>query len=144
MSQAAVERIQLTDTVSKTGLVVIVDDDELVRQALESLVKAAGFVTETFASAEDFLHSLPMDSNKCLILDVRLPGMSGIELQRRLRAENNGIPIIFVTAHGDASTRDRAKKDGAMRFLNKPLRGQTLLDAINAALGCNRTGDSSC
>jgi FixJ family two-component response regulator len=144
MSQAAVERNQLTDNVSKSDLVVIVDDDELVRQALESVVKAAGFTTETFGSAEDFLDSIPMYSATCLILDVRLPGMSGIELQRRLRAKNSGIPIIFVTAHGDASTRDRAMEDGAAGFLNKPVRWQTLLDAIHAALERGQPGESPC
>jgi len=144
MSQAAVERNQLTANVSKTDLVVIVDDDELVRQALESVVKAAGFTTQTFGSAEDFLDSIPLNSTTCLILDVRLPGMSGIELQRRLRAKNSGIPIIFVTAHGDASTRDRAMEDGAARFLNKPVRRQTLLDAIHAALERGQPGESPC
>jgi FixJ family two-component response regulator len=143
MSQAAVERNQLTDNLSKTDLVAIVDDDELVRQALESLLKAAGFMTETFASAEDFLDSIPMNSTACLILDVRLPGMSGIELQRRLRAKNNGVPIIFVTAHGDASTRGRAMEDGAVGFLNKPVRRQTLLDAIHAALEYGQAGEKS-
>ncbi len=142
MSQAAVERNQLTDNISKTDLIVIVDDDELVRQALESVVKAAGFTTETFGSAEDFLDSIPLNSATCLILDVRLPGMSGIELQRRLRSKNNGIPIIFVTAHGDASARDRAMEDGAANFLNKPVRRQTLLDAINAALERGQPGES--
>ena len=101
-------------------------------------------MTETFASAEDFMESIPMSSTTCLILDVRLPGMSGIELQRRLRAKNNGIPIIFVTAHGDASTRDRAMEDGAVGFLNKPVRRQTLLDAIHSALECGQTGETSC
>ena len=143
MSQAAVERNQLTDNVPKTELVAIVDDDGLVRQALESVVKAAGFMTETFASAEDFLDSNPINRTTCLILDVRLPGMSGIELQRRLRAKNNGIPIIFVTAHGDASTRDRAMQDGAVGFLNKPVRRQILVDAIYAALEYGQTGEKS-
>src|SRR6185437_5576960 len=144
MSQAAVERSQLTNNVSKTDLVVIVDDDELVRQALESLVKAAGFTTEVFGSAEDFLDSIPMNRTTCLILDVRLPGMSGIELQRRLRAKHSGIPIIFVTAHGDASARDRAMEAGATSFLNKPVRRQTLLDAIDAALERGQPGESPC
>jgi FixJ family two-component response regulator len=144
MSQTAVERNQLTDNMPKTGLIAIVDDDELVRQALESVVKAAGFTTETFGSAEAFLDSIPMNSTKCLILDVRLPGMSGIELQRRLRAKNSGIPIIFVTAHGDASTRERAMEDGAVGFLNKPVRRQTLLDAIHAALERGQPGESPC
>lgn len=144
MSQAAVERNQLTDNVSMTDLVVIVDDDELVRQALESVVKAAGFTTETFGSAEDFLDSIPMNNTTCLILDVRLPGMSGIELQRRLRAKKSGMPIIFVTAHGDACTRDRAMEEGAASFLNKPVRRQTLLDAIHAALERGQPGESSC
>jgi len=141
MSQAAGERNQLIDNISKTGIVAIVDDDELARQALDSLLKAAGFMTETFASAEDFLDSIPMNSTTCLILDVRLPGISGIELQRRLRSKNSGIPIIFVTAHGDVSTRERAMVGGAVGFLNKPVRQQALLDAIHAALECDQAGD---
>lgn len=133
----------MIDNASKVDLVSIVDDDELVRQALESLVKAAGFMTATFASAEDFLDSIPLDSTTCLILDVRLPGMSGIELQRRLRAKNSRIPIVFVTAHGDATTRDRAIAGGAAGFLNKPVRGQVLLNAIHAALEYGQTGDKA-
>jgi len=126
-----------------TDLVSIVDDDDLVRQALDSVVKAAGFMTETFASAEDFLDSMPLKGTACLILDVRLPGMSGIELQSRLRAKNSRVPIIFVTAHGDAFTRDRAMEDGATVFMNKPVRGQALLKAIHTALEYGQTGEKS-
>lgn len=131
------KEIDLTDDASKIDLVSIVDDDELVRQALESLVKAAGFMTQAFASAEDFLASILLNDTACLILDVRLPGMSGIGLQSRLRATNSRIPIIFVTAHGDVSIRHRVMEDGAADFLNKPVRRQALLNAIHAALGKN-------
>ena len=118
----------------KTGIIAIVDDDEPFREALGSVMKAAGFLTDTFASAEDYLYSAKRQDTMCLILDVRLPGMSGIELQKRLRDANSQVPIIFITAHGDASLRDLAMKDGAVGFLNKPVRSNTLLKQIHAAL----------
>ncbi len=97
-------------------------------------MKAAGFSTRTFCSAEEFLESADRQETACLILDVRLPGMSGIELQRRLQDANSRIPIIFVTAHGDASLRESLMKAGAAGFLNKPVRSDALLKEINAAL----------
>ena len=97
-------------------------------------MRAAGFLTDTFASAEDYLYSSKRQDTMCLILDVRLPGMSGVELQRRLRDANSQVPIIFITAHGDASLRDLAMKAGAAGFLNKPVRSDTLLKEIHAAL----------
>jgi FixJ family two-component response regulator len=124
----------LSETLSKTALIAIVDDDEPLREALGSVLKAAGFVIDAFASAEAFLDSPQRSDISCLILDVRLPGMSGIELQRRLLDANCGVPVIFVTAHGDGSLRDLVMKAGAAAFLNKPVRSDTLLREINAAL----------
>ena len=126
--------IQVNQTLSKTGLIAIVDDDEPLREALGSVLKAAGYVTDTFASAEEFLESPQRNHTSCLILDVRLPGMSGIELQRRLLDANYGVPIIFITAHGDGDLRDLVMKAGAAGFLNKPVRSETLLKEIHAAL----------
>jgi len=125
---------QLSEPLSKTGLIAIVDDDEPLREALGSVLKAAAFVIDTFASAEAFLDSPRRSNTSCLILDVRLPGMSGIELQRRLLDANCTVPVIFVTAHGDASLRDLVMKAGAAGFLNKPVRSDTLLKEIHAAL----------
>jgi FixJ family two-component response regulator len=124
----------LSETLSKAGLIAIVDDDAPLREALGSLLKAAGFLTDTFASAEEFLDSPQRNNTSCLILDVRLPGMSGIELQRRLLDANCQLPVIFVTAHGDASLCDLVIKAGAAGFLNKPVRSEALLREIHAAL----------
>jgi len=126
--------IQLNQTLTKTGIIAIVDDDEPLREALRSVLKAAGFLTDTFASAEEFLDSPRRSTTSCLILDVRLPGMSGIELQRRLVDANSDVPVIFVTAHGDGALRDLVMKAGAAGFLNKPVRSETLLKEIRAAL----------
>jgi FixJ family two-component response regulator len=130
----------VNQTLSKTRLIAIVDDDEPLREALASVLKAAGFVTHAFASAEDFLDSGARQETACLILDVRLPGMSGIELQRRLADVESKIPIVFVTAHGDAGLRDLLMNSGAAAFLNKPVRSDALLKAIHAALEKIKTG----
>jgi FixJ family two-component response regulator len=124
----------LNDTLTRIGIIAIVDDDEPLREALGSVLKAAGFSIETFASAEDFLNSPNREEIACLLLDVRLPGMSGIELQRRLFEAGDQTPIIFVTAHGDASLRDVLMKAGAAGFLNKPVRSDMLLKEIYSAL----------
>jgi FixJ family two-component response regulator len=129
----------VNDTLTKTAIIAIVDDDAPLREALGSVMKAAGFLTNTFATAEDFFNSANRESTACLILDVRLPGMSGIELQKRLADEKSQIPIIFVTAHGDASLRDSLMKAGAAGFLNKPVRSDALLKEIRAALRISRT-----
>jgi FixJ family two-component response regulator len=133
-SEQKIGRRQVTDIPKKSGNIAIVDDDEPLREALASVMKAAGFSTNTFASAEEYLDSDKRQDTMCLILDVRLPGMSGVELQRRLLDTNNQVPIIFVTAHGDASLRDLAMKAGAAGFLNKPVRSDTLLREIHAAI----------
>lgn len=129
----------MNKTLTKTGVIAIVDDDEPLREALGSVMKAAGFSINTFASAEEFLASAEREGTACLILDVRLPGMSGIELQRQLAVAGDGTPIIFVTAHGDASLRDSLMKAGASGFLNKPVRSDALLKEIRSALDKNKT-----
>jgi FixJ family two-component response regulator len=115
-------------------LVVIVDDDELVRDSLTGLMKAAGFPALTFASAEDFLNSGEQANTACLIADIRMPGMSGLELQSRLSGDNLRIPIIFITAQGDEKMRMRALRAGAVEFLAKPFDDDVLLDSVRAAL----------
>jgi FixJ family two-component response regulator len=116
------------------GNIGIVDDDEPLREALGSVLKAAGFDTAAFPSAEDFLNSPHWQDTSCLLLDVRLPGMSGIELHRHLVEVKSPIPVIFVTAHGDASLREVVMNAGASAFLNKPVRSDALLKEIRAAI----------
>jgi FixJ family two-component response regulator len=119
---------------TRAGIIAIVDDDAPLRQALESVLKAAGFSARTFASAEEFLTCDDCDETACLVLDVRLPGMSGIELQKRLRETRDHLPIIFITAHGDTSLQDSLMRAGARAFLNKPVRSDALLKEIRRAL----------
>jgi FixJ family two-component response regulator len=125
------------ETLTKTGVIAIVEDDEPLREALGSVMKAAGFSARTFASAEEFLAWEDCDETACLVLDVRLPGMSGIELQKRLRQSDNRPPIIFITAHGDVSLRDSLLRAGAVAFLNKPVRSDALLKEIRRATGAH-------
>ena len=115
-------------------LVVIVDDDELVRESLIGLMKFAGFPALTFASAEEFLNSGEQENTACLIADIRMPGMSGLELQSRLSKDNLRIPIIFITAQGDEKMRMQALRAGAVEFLAKPFDDDVLLDSVQAAL----------
>jgi FixJ family two-component response regulator len=126
--------LEVRGTLSKINIVVIVDDDEPLRDALESLLKAAGFNVGKFSSAEDFLASPDLERASCLILDVRLPGMSGIELQRKLRETGHTVPIVFVTAHGDATIRDLVIGAGAAGFLTKPVRREPLLEQVRSAV----------
>jgi len=116
------------------NVVAVVDDDDLVRDALRRLLKASGLGAVTFESAEDLLSSGRLREIACLIADVRMPGMSGLELQARLRAERYPIPIIFITAHGDAKMRIQAMRDGAVEFLTKPFDNTVLLEIVHAAL----------
>jgi FixJ family two-component response regulator len=118
----------------KTDLVAIVDDDDSVRSALQGLLKAFGLPAQAFASAEEFLNSGQQYQAACLIADVRMPGMSGLELQAELNAEGCRIPIIFITAHGDEKMRMQALRAGAVEFLAKPFDDQALLDSLRAAL----------
>ena len=115
-------------------VILIVDDDASVRAAIASLVESAGFESETFASAEEFLSSGPGPDCTCLILDVKMPGMNGLELQRRLLAHNLQIPIIFISAHADAEVRARALQAGAIAFFHKPFGSAALLEAIDRAI----------
>ena len=118
----------------EAALISIVDDDESMREALQSLLRSVGFRAKTFASGEQFLQSDQIENTACLILDVRMPGMSGLELQRRLMATQCRIPIVFVTAHGEEEARSRALQEGAVDFLLKPFSEEALLNAIQAAL----------
>lgn len=126
--------MQLNKTQYRIGFIAIIDDDEPLREALGSVLNATGFAVDTFASAEEFLDSPHQQDTSCLILDVRLPGTSGIELQRRLLDFEIHIPIIFVTADGDTTLRDLLMTAGASGFLNKPVRSEALLREIYAAL----------
>lgn len=114
--------------------VFIVDDDEAVRKSLGSLIRSAGLEVETFASAQQFLTRPRADVLSCLVLDVKLPGLSGLDLQKRMAEVNIEIPIVFITGHGDIPTSVRAMKAGAIEFLTKPFRDQDLLDAIHQAI----------
>ncbi len=115
-------------------LVAIVDDDDSVRGALQGLLKAVGLPAQVFASAEEFLKSGQQHQTACLIADIRMPGMSGLELQAQLNAERCRIPIIFITAHGDAKMRMQALRAGAVEFLAKPFDDKALLESVRAAL----------
>ena len=115
-------------------MVAIVDDDESVRSAIEGLMKAVGLPTRAFASAEEFLNSGQQNHTACLIADIRMPGMSGLDLQARLNSEHHRIPIIFITAHGDTNMRMRALRAGAVEFLAKPFSDDVLLEHVRTAL----------
>lgn len=118
----------------RSPLVVIVDDDELMRSALQGLMKEAGFQALTFASAEEFLNSGEQERTACLIADIRMPGMSGLDLQSKLNRDRIRIPIIFITALGDETMRMQALRAGAVEFLSKPFDDDALLDTVRAAL----------
>ena len=118
----------------ETALISIVDDDESMREAIQSLLRSVGFRAKTFASGEQFLQSDQIENTACLILDVRMPGMSGLDLQRRLMATQCRIPIVFVTAHGEEEALSRALQEGAVDFLLKPFSEEALLNAIQVAL----------
>jgi FixJ family two-component response regulator len=115
-------------------IVFVVDDDRSVRTSTERLLRSAGFAVQTFASAREFLDGTRPEGPACLVLDVRLPDQSGLDLQRELVRSGVQIPIIFITGHGDIPMTVRAMKDGAVEFLTKPYRKQELLDAIRAAV----------
>jgi FixJ family two-component response regulator len=122
------------DTQAKIRLVAIVDDDDLVRSALQGLLKAVGLPARAFASAEEFLESGEASQTACLIADISMPGMSGLDLQTKLNAERCRIPTIFITAHGDAKMRMQAMRAGAVEFLAKPFDDEVLLENVRAAL----------
>lgn len=116
------------------GTVLVVDDDESLRRAVTRLGQSVGYVVKTFASARDFLDAGLRDRPACLVLDVRMAGMSGLELHAELRTRNMHMPVVFITGHGDIPMSVRAMKAGAFDFLTKPFRNQDLLTAIQAAL----------
>jgi len=124
----------------KTGdpIVFVVDDDSSMREALTDLITSVGLLVEAFKSAREFLEHMRHDTPACLVLDVRLPGLSGLDLQRELARTEAPIPIIFITGHGDIPMSVRAMKEGAVEFLAKPFRDQDLLDAIQNALEIDR------
>ena len=121
-------------TQGKNKLVLIVDDDESMRVALHGLLKAVGLPAQAFASAETFLESGQQHQTACLIADIRMPGISGLELQAKLNAERCKIPTIFITAHGDSQMRMQALRAGAVEFLTKPFDDEVLLESVQAAL----------
>jgi FixJ family two-component response regulator len=120
--------------VEKPKMIAIVDDDDLMRSALQGLMKAADLPAQAFASAEEFLKSGQQHQTGCLIADIRMPGMSGLELQAKLNAERCRIPTIFITAHGDEKMRMQALRAGAVEFLAKPFDDEALLESVRAAL----------
>jgi RNA polymerase sigma factor (sigma-70 family) len=120
------------------SIVFVVDDDVSVRNALKSLIRSVGLQVELFGSAQEFLQSKRQNVPSCLILDIRLPGISGLDFQRKLAEAGNFIPIIFISGHGDIPMSVRAMKGGAVEFLTKPFRDQDLLDAIHVALERDR------
>jgi len=122
------------------GVVYVVDDDRAVRDSLDMLLRSAGIVSEAFESAAAFLAGLRADRIGCLVADIRMPGMSGLELQQELNARKVEIPIVFITGHGDVPMAVNAMKAGAVDFLTKPFRNRDLLDRIEAALGSARAG----
>jgi FixJ family two-component response regulator len=130
------ERLEMPEEAS---VVYIVDDDAAVRESLDSLVRSVGLVVKTFASANEFLSGKRSNAPGCLVLDVRLPGLSGLDLQQKLMRDDVSIPIVFITGHGDIPMTVRAMRAGAIEFLTKPFRDQDLLDAIQQAIERDRT-----
>ena len=125
-------------TPSSAPTVFVIDDDDIVRTAIQGMLKSVGLGSETFATTQEFLRSKRPDSPSCLILDVRLPGISGLDFQHELADAGIRIPIIFITGHGDIPMTVKAMKSGAVEFLTKPFRDQDLLDAIHQALDRDR------
>ena len=120
-------------TENETRIVSIVDDDESIREALQGLMKMVGIPALVFASAEEFLDSGQQSRTGCLIADIRMPGMSGLQLQSKLNSDHHKIPIIFITAHGDENVRIEAVRAGAVEFMTKPFDKEMLLDSVRAA-----------
>ena len=131
---SSVPASQRESSMAGPPLVCVVDDDESVRESLPELLKSFGFSVEAFSSAEEFLTSDVAVRTSCLILDIRMPGMSGSDLQRELAVRQQHIPIVFITAHADADDRHRVLDEGAVDCLVKPFSGDTLLRAVRAAL----------
>jgi FixJ family two-component response regulator len=124
--------------IEERAVVFVIDDDPSMRLALEDLVRSVGLEVRTFAAPQEFLQSKPSDAPGCLVLDVRLPGMSGLTFHKELAKGGLALPVIFITGHGDIPMSVRAMKAGAVEFLTKPFHDQDLLDAIHAAIGRDR------
>jgi len=131
---AALSKLASVNSNSRSQLVVIVDDDRSVQSALKDLMESAGLSARCFGSAEEFLESDQRNQTACLVTDIRMPGMSGLELQAKLKAEGSRIPMIFITAHDDAKMKLQAMKAGAVEFLSKPFDDEVLLEKVGAAL----------
>jgi len=116
-------------------LIAVVDDDDSVRESLRGLFRSVGYAARGFASGADFLQSDDLPRTDCVVLDARMPGMTGLDVQRRLISSRPDLPVIFMTAHDDAQTRSHALSDGAVGYLIKPFSEEALLDAVQAALG---------
>src|SRR3979411_386866 len=129
---------QRTGALEQQPTIVVIDDDASMRRALENLLKSVGFGVELFASPQEFLQSERPDRPGCIVLDVRFPGRSGLDMQREISAANTPLPIIFITGYGDIPMSVRAMKAGAVEFLTKPFRDQDLLDAVGTALEKDR------
>jgi FixJ family two-component response regulator len=130
---------QRSTTFEQQPTIVVIDDDASMRRALENLLKSVGFAVELFASPQEFLQSERPDRPGCIVLDVRFPGRSGLDMQHDLANSEVQLPIIFITGYGDVPMSVRAMKAGAVEFLTKPFRDQDLLDAVGAALETDRT-----
>lgn len=115
-------------------MVAVVDDDPSLRRSVRHLLASVGFRVETFVSAEEFLQSSHLDQTGCVVLDLRMGGMNGLDLLRHLRAAGNVVPVVVLTAHGDADLRDQALRGGALAFLSKPFHADVLLDAVKTAM----------
>ena len=134
LAGSAPDTNQAMDRQENHRVIAIVDDDELIRGALSGLLNEVGLPTRVFASAEEFLASGQQADTACLIADIRMPGMSGLDLQARLNADHTGIPIILMTAHGDERMRMQALRSGAVEFLAKPFDDEMLLASVSVAL----------
>lgn len=125
---------------SNSPLISVVEDDDSVRESLRRLIRSAGFAVQAFSSAEQFLNSEQFRNCRCLVLDVKLPGIDGLELQRQLVANRNETAVIFITAHGDEAARVRALRNGALAYLFKPFSEEALIDAIHMSLTARPVG----
>ena len=124
----------MTSSKNSSQLIAIVDDDRSVQSALKDLMESAGLSAQCFGSAEEFLESDERNQAACLVTDIRMPGMSGLDLQAKLKAEGSRVPIIFITAHIDAQMKREAMSAGAVEFLSKPFDGEVLLEKTRSAL----------
>jgi len=122
--------------------IYVIDDDESVRKAFKRLLRSVNFEAETFASAEEFLRSQKPNKNSCIIIDIRMPGLTGFDLQRKLMAQGSRIPIIVISASDDAHTREQARELGAVAFFRKPIDDQALLDAITWAISGGKKNET--